>query len=45
VYVSDSSDGCRYYIFMMTVFEETVQQTLLDFGCVSEKFVIWRKDG
>ena len=45
VFVNDSNDGCRYYIFMMTVVEETVQQALLDFRFVSVKFVKWRKNG
>lgn len=45
VFVNYSNDGCRYYIFMMTVIEETAQQALLDFGFVSVKFVKWRKNG
>ena len=32
VFVNDSNDGCRYYSFMMTVVEGTVQQALLYFS-------------
>ena len=44
VFVNDSNDGCRYYIFMMTVVDETVQQALLEFRFVSVKFVKWREN-